>query len=239
MLPLMTSRPSRARRFLSIAVVACSLASPGVFAEWRGGIEGGTVVRDGGNATRLGLRLANDERPLTHSLYADWLNYERGNGYRVGYLPRYWFDEALYLFGEAEGRVDRPLAIDRGLLLLGGVGYRVFDSAVAGLGIELGGGARSTRFEPSVGAAEGVEESEGLGLARVSAFRELADLVRLELDAETLQGARLGELRAEAALAYRVAGGAIRLGYRVRRLSFEEADTLTDEETSVTFAYGF
>ena len=187
----------------ALVVVLASLCPAVANAEWNGGVEGGTVVSDGESATRIRGRLDEDSRPLTHSLYADWLNYGGGNGYRVGYVPRYWFDEKLYLFGEAEGRVDRPLRIERGALLLGGVGYRlarqrrcrrsVWSSARAG---------EARTFEALPGETEGAEESEGLAVARLSAFREVAERVRLELDLDALQGSTLGELRAEGGLAY-------------------------------------
>ena len=227
-------RPALAVAFAT--ALSGALVAPPLAAEWDGGVQGGAVVRDGESATRLRARLSNDARPLTHSLYAEWVNYRRGNGYRVGYTPRFWFDERLYAFAELEGRIDRPLLIERGLLLLGGVGYRVFDSATAGLGVEIGAGARDTRFETEAG---GGEESEALGLLRTDAFREIADLVRLELDAQLLQGENLGELRAEAALAYRVGGGAVRVGYRLRRLSFDGGETIDDDDVSVSFTYGF
>ena len=219
------------------ALVAALSTAAG--AEWSGGVEGGTVVSGGESATRIRGRLDEDSRPLTHALYADWLNYGGGSGYRVGYVPRYWFDEKLYLFGEAEGRVDRPLRIERGALLLGGVGYRLHDSADAGIGVELGAGGRSTEFEALPGETEGAEESEGLAVARLSAFREVAERVRLELDLDALQGSTLGELRAEGGLAYRIAGGAVRLGVRYRRLDVDGGEAIDDTETSVGFTYGF
>lgn len=226
-------------RLVRTALAALSLLSAPALADWTGGIEGGTVSRGGENATRLRVRLEETARPLTQSLYAEWLSYADGSGYRAGYVPRYWFDPKLYAFAEAEGRVDRPLRIDRGARLLGGVGYRLHDDATTGLGIELGVGGRSTRFEPLPGESEGREDDEGLALVRVAAFRELAELIRLELDAEALQGTSLGEQRADASLAYRVAGGAIRLGVRYARVSFDEGDAIDDTQRSVSFTYGF
>jgi len=239
--PALRSRATpRVRLSLAVGLLVASGATP-VAAEWDLGIEGGTVIRDGSNATSLRLRATNDRRPLTQSVYAEWLRYSGGNGYRAGYLPRYWLDERLYAFGEAEGRVDRPIRIERGVSLVGGVGYRVYDSATAGLGVEVGGGGRSTRFEALPGESDGVEESEGLGVVRAGAFKELADVARLELDVDVLQGSRLGELRAEAALLYRVPGGAIRLGYRASRITFadDDIDAIDDTQASVGFTYGF
>ena len=236
-------------RFLPpfVVVVSLALASFPVAADWSGGVEGGTVVRDGGNASRLRLTLRNDARPFSQSLYADWLRYDDGSGYRVGYLPRYWLDEALYLFGEAELRADRPLGIERGLLGIAGAGYRLLDTATSGAGVELGLGARRIELDldgeagGDVDGADGVEtaETEALGLARAGLFHTLADTVRLELDVDLLQGERFGELAAEAGVAYRVSGGAVRLGYRVRRLSRDDAPTLEDDGVTASFTYGF
>jgi len=225
-----------------IGTALAAAASPAV-ADWTGGIEGGTVVRDGGNAVRLRLGLVNDDRPLSHNLYAEWLRYDDDNGYRVGYLPRFWVDERLYVFGELEGRVDRPLRIERQLLGVGGVGYSLYDSAERGLGAEVGAGVRSTRLEDesdtAAAAEEEDEESEGVVVLRAAAFQKIADLLRLELEGDAVQGERYGELHAEAALAYRVPGGAIKLGYRIRRLSFEDGPTLDDDDVSLAFTYGF
>ena len=211
-----------------------ALASGAAGADWSGGVEGGTVVRDGGSATRLSVSLVEDGRPLTHALRADWLRYDEGSGYRAAYVPRYWLSEALYLFGDLEARRDRPFGIEAGYRGIVGGGYRVLDTATQGLGVELGLGGRHTEFEL------GGEESEGLALARAAYRLTLVDDLRFGLDAEILQGETLGEVHAEASLAYRVpGGGAIRLGYRVRRLSRDGAPTIEDDAPSLSLTYGF
>jgi len=239
MLPMLEFFPRLPTALLAGALAgAAVLVAPPLAADWRFGAEGGAVVRDGDSATRLRLTLDNADRPLTHSLYAEAVFYSEGNGTRVGYRPRFWFDDSLYAFGDAEARIDRPLLIDRGLLLIGGVGYRLIDTPTTAVGVEVGAGARSTRFE-TIADEDPVEDTEGLVLLRADASRELADLLRIELDADVLQGETLGEIRAEVALSYRVSGGAVRLGYRVRRLSFDGGATVDDDDFSVGFTYGF
>jgi len=76
-------------------------------AQWNGGVEGGTVFRDGGTATRLRLKADKSE-----------------NIYEIGYRPRYWFTNKFYSFGEGSIRVDRPLLIDSQTLIVGGIGVR-------------------------------------------------------------------------------------------------------------------
>ena len=247
--PITTERPA-ARRALARLVACGALAvaasiSPGAGidaarADWRVGAEGGTVVRDGGNATRLGVSLVEETRPLTHALRADWLRYGGGNGFHASYVPRWWFDRALYAFGQLEARTDPPLGIDSGVLGIAGVGYRVIDTPTRALGVEAGAGARRTEFEADIaGDADGFTDSEGLVLLRGDFRQRIVDGLRLTVDAEALRGETLGELRAELALAYRVAGGAVRLGYRIRRLDRDGLPTLEDDAPSISFTVGF
>jgi len=54
---------------LALLLITASTAS----AEWQGGIEGGTEIRESGAATRLTLTLSNNVRPLSHHISADWI----------------------------------------------------------------------------------------------------------------------------------------------------------------------
>ena len=82
-----SAAPAARVPFLGTTLVVLSLLTAPALAEWSGGIEGGAVSRGGESATRLRVRLDESTRPLTQSLYAEWLSYADGNGYRAGYVP--------------------------------------------------------------------------------------------------------------------------------------------------------
>jgi len=85
------------RRSWQTVVFACaalvlSCAAADVSAEWRGSVEGGAQLGSNSSSTRLRLVLRNDQRPLTHYVYAEWLQSGANNdSYAIGYNPRYWF----------------------------------------------------------------------------------------------------------------------------------------------------
>jgi putative salt-induced outer membrane protein YdiY len=203
-------------------------------AEWSGGVEGGTVIQDAGNATRLRLKLTNNDRPLSHYIYADWLQSGGGgDSYSVGYNPRYWLSQSLYLLGEARVRVVKPLAIDRESLLILGVGNQFIASGEQSLWAEIGAGQRATRFE------DNSDSNETIALARAGYFQIIAEQLRLELDVNALQGEEIGEIDAEAGIAWRLGTGAVKYSYRTRRIKVDGLPAVTDSDSFVSFTYGF
>lgn len=220
---------------LALALTIPTLVS----ADWDGGITGGTVIRDGSSATRLRLSLVQDERPLTHALYAEWIDYTEGSGYRLGYLPRFWVDEKLYLFGEGELRVDKPLGIESGYLAAGGVGYRLFDTAERSLDVEVGAGLRGTTFENPEGGDDNDDDSESIALARVRFDQRLFNRLRADADAFVIEGERVGEQAADVGITWLVGDGGVRAGYQVRRLTQGDLPAITDDSTSLSLTYGF
>ncbi|MEE9320118.1 MAG: DUF481 domain-containing protein [Granulosicoccus sp.] len=224
------------RSFLVLPLLAIGTAiMPAVgSADWSGDIEGGTVIRDAGNSTRLRLTLANQVRPFTQDIYVEWLrDSDGGNSYQAGYVPRYWFTDNLYGFGEGRYRVDKPLAIDRELLLLTGVGVRFLNTAEHSLFAELGAGIRDTTFDSDL------ETSEELVIARAGFFQELAEQLRFEVNANGVHGETIDEAQAEASVALRVPGGAVRYTYRTRLIKIGDQPSLTDSDSFVSFTYGF
>lgn len=207
-------------------------------ADWSGGIEGGTVLNgDGGNATRLRLKLSNNVKPLSHYIYADWIRDELGNNFEVGYKPRYWFGDALYLFGEVRARQDKPRFIDRELFGLTGVGVEFLSSDTQSLFAELGVGYRTTEFESEFGNE--LENSDTTGVARVGFKQIFADLLSFELDADTDVSDTISSSTAEAGIAVRVSGGALKYSYRTRRFEADGSDAITSSDSFVSFNYGF
>ena len=203
-------------------------------AQWSGGIEGGQVLRDDGTATRLRLRANNSSRPLSHFIYADWIRADTGgNIFEVGYRPRYWFTNKFYTFGEGSVRVDRPLLIDNQQLILGGVGYRLFSAPGKFLYAEVGLGARTTEF------IDGTDSDDSLGVLRAGYLQVLSELFRLEFDLDVIDGESLLQTTAEAGISVRIPGGALKYSYRFRRVDPENGDTVEDDDTFLSFSYGF
>lgn len=203
-------------------------------AAWSGGLEGGTVFRDGGNATRLRLKLQNPTRPWSQYLYVDWIRGgSGGNSYEAGYLPRYWFNNNFYSFGEISVGVDDPLSIDRERQLAAGVGYQLRPAKGQFLSLEAGAAFQQTEF------SNGTEADDTLGLLRADFSQVLSNLLRLELDLDYTDGESLSQATAEASIAIRVPSGAIKFSYRTRRISPDNGDTIEDEDSFVSFSYGF
>ena len=204
------------------------------YAAWSGGLEGGTVFRDGGNATRLRLKLQNPVRPWSHYLYVDWIRGGGGgNSYEAGYLPRYWFDNNFYTFGEASVRVDDPLSIDRQRQFVAGLGYQWRPLKNQFISVEAGAAHQRTEFRNAA------DVDDTLGLLRADFSQVLSNLLRLELDLDYTDGEALRQATAEASIAIRVPSGAIKFSYRTRRISPDNADTIEDSDSFVSFRYGF
>lgn len=202
-------------------------------AAWDFNVEGGAVIRDDGNATKLRLRLFNNDRPLNQSIYADWYRTENGdNSYEIGYLPRYWLGTAFYVFGEASLRVDKPLAIDQETQAVVGVGNQFLATDTQALWGEIGVGQRNIEF------SNDVSNDETFALARGGYRQSLTDLLRIELDADIIQSDTLTESSAEAGIVLHTDGGAIKVSYRTRRLKADGQETLTDSESFISFNYG-
>lgn len=220
---------------LLVASLLIAGASSRSEAEWSGGVEGGTVVDSSGNQTRLRLTLSNNARPFSQYIYAEWLSGNNGeDGYAVGYNPRYWLTDTYYVFGESKYRVDKAFDIDQEIRLLAGLGGQFINSDEQGLYVELGLGSTSIEFTSQS------ETSQGLGLARLGYFRQVADIVKLDLE---LYGSRsedeLTEFNSEAGISLRIPGGAIRYAYRTRSIRIADEDRVSVSDSFVSYTYGF
>lgn len=219
---------------LSVAL-ACSAAPASVFAEWTGGVEGGSVVRDGNNATRLRGHLSLNERPLSHYLYAEWYRFEE-NSIELGYKPRYWLTDKLYTFGDARVRLEKALGIDRDTLLVGGVGMQLVATARQQLWLEAGIGYRMTVFTPETGLED---KDEPVGTVRGGASQVLSDLFRLQLDGDVFSSPGYTQSQVEAGISMRIPQGAVKLSHRLRRTDIDGLEAVNDSETGISFTVGF
>lgn len=220
---------------VSLFFFMCSWQS--AHADWSGGLEGGSVVRDSGTATRLRLVLRNDNRPLNQLVYAEWLNGGTDdNSYAIGYNPRYWLDDTFYLFGESSVGVDEPLNIDRDIQLVVGVGGQFLASSTQGLYAQIGVGGRSLEFDFDDDAV-----TQTLGLVRVGYYREFLDLFKFDIDVSGSSSSEdVTEANIDTGLSTRVGSGAVRVGYRSRYLKADgDASSQTDDDVEISFVYGF
>ena len=219
---------------LCVAVV-CSAAPVSVFAEWTGGIEGGSVVRDGDNATRLRGHLSLNERPLSHYLYAEWYRSDE-NSIELGYKPRYWLSDKLYTFGDGRLRLEKALGIDRDTLLIGGVGVQLIATARQQLWLEAGIGYRMIDFTSETGLEDADEQ---VGTVRGGASQVLSDLFKLQLDGDVFSSPTYTQSQLEAGISMRIPQGAIKLSHRLRRVDIDGLDAVDDSDTAVSFTVGF
>ena len=237
----------------AIAIVAVAALGPAsVRADWSGGVEGGATIGED-DGTLLRATLTEDGRPLTHSLFADWVRRgDAGDAWRIGYVPRYWFAPRLYGFAEGQLRGDGALGIDVEARALAGVGARgALGAGVSGYA-EVGVGAVRTDFDdpcddvdplaggPCAGAgADDDVETGALGVLRAGASATLAERVRLSLDADAERRADASELRAEAGAALRAGAGSLSVTLRTRRLIRDGAEAASATETVVGYSFGF
>lgn len=233
-LTLSTSR--RWANSAAIGLLSTALLIQPVSAEWTGGVEGGTVVRDSGSATRLRLVLRNDTRPLSHYMYAEWLRASAGgNSYSIGYNPRYWFNRTYYTFGESEFRVEQAFGIDQEVRLLGGVGGQFLNTEQQSLFMEVGVGGRSIEFSDADEAS-----NEALGVARLGYFRTFFDAVKIDLNLSSSRSSEeIDQATGEIGLSLRIPNGVVRVAHRSRYQKVGDNDALTDDDSFVSFGYSF
>lgn len=223
-------------RFLRLALlILVTVPATTVLAEWSGGVEGGTTVRNGDSATRIRVNASLEERPLSHHLYAEWIRATQ-NSYELGYKPKYWFTNKVYGFGEGRIRIDDALSIDRDTLILSGAGIQLVATNSRYASFEAGVGYRLIDYAPAV---ELEEVGEGVATLRGRASQVLSDLFKLELDSDVFKSESLMESRVEVGVSTRLGQGAIKLSYKIRRVDSNGFNVLDDADSAVTFTLGF
>ena len=219
-----------------LALLICATVLPATtWAEWTGGIEGGSVIRDGDSATRIRVRASLDERPLSHYLYAEWVRSDTSS-YEFGYKPRYWFTSKVYGFGEGRLRIEDALSIDRDTLLLGGAGIQLVATKARQVSFEAGVGYQLIDYAEDTGLDE---VGEGVGTLRGYASQTLSHLFKLELDADVFSSQSYLQSQLEAGVSMRLQQGAIKVSHRIRRVDIDGLDTINDSDTAVAFTVGF
>ena len=219
-----------------LVLLLCTLLLPVANGEeWTGGVEGGSVIRDGDSATRLRLVASLDERPLSHYVYAEWVRSDTSS-YELGYKPRYWFSDNVYSFGEGRLRLDDAVSIDRDTLILGGLGIQLVATAARQVSLEAGLGYQLIDYAEETGLDE---VGSGVGVVRGYASQILSDLFRVELNANVFTSDSYFESNLEAGVSMRLAQGAIKVSHRIRRIDSDGLAELDDSDTVVAFTVGF
>ena len=222
---------------LTVVLAIPTIAVPvSVRADWSGDIEGGTVIQGEGNGSLIRFKMSNSERPLSQQIYADWIRGNSGNNScKVGYLPRYWFSEQIYAFGDASLRTAKFEDIDQQSNLFAGLGIQLLNTATTTLYAEAGAGQTSTKFR----TAGVLDQDTDSTVARVGASQVLTDFFKLELDGDYSTSDLLDKTTAEAGISFRVPGGAIKYTYRVFNTKRPDQPAVDTTDSFVSFSYSF
>jgi len=204
-------------------------------AEWTGGIEGSTVLQGQDNGTKIRFKATNNTRPLSQLVYADWIRGENNsNSYEVGYQPKYWLGDKLYLFGDASMQQAKSQQIDRKLAAQAGAGFQLLQTELTQLSIEAGLGRTITEFTD---VDEKLETDSSLVSA--TATHLLAEYLKLDLTADYNKGDELVQTTLEAALSLNVVGGAIKYSYQIENSEVGDADSVERKSSSISYSYTF
>lgn len=231
---------SNISRTIGSLVIACGMLTLPTLshADWTGGIEGGTVIDGDDSGTRLRFKATNNERPFSQQVYADWIQ-GNGNGYEIGYIPKYWFTDKAYAFAEGSLRTAKLQLIDREARVLGGLGIQLVSTATQSLFAEAGVGQVQTKFTTLDFNGENATADSQIAQARFGAVQTLSELIRFELDGIYATAEDLIQSSVEAGISLAVPGGAIKYSYRLRTTEIGDAEPVDTKDSSVSFTYGF
>ncbi len=219
----------------SALTLAVAMLSPSVAkAEWSGGLSGGAVIRDGAQSNRIRLSLSNDTRPLSHHIYADWIQSRGEDSYELGYRPRYWVTEKLYGLVDLSFRTDPVININRETTEAIGVGYQFLGNSQQSAVAEVAVGARQITF-----SAPGLEDlSQPFARLRGNYTHVLTDIARFRLDLATIVSEDVQETSAEVGATVDFGTFAVNVGYRIIEQRIEGLPTISDDTVTLSFSYG-
>ncbi len=227
---------ARSLPWFTTALLIC-LTAP-LEANWRGGVEGGTEIRKSGAATRLTLTLSNDSRPLSQYINADWIrDASGGNGYRLGYVPRYWFNDTLYGFAEGRFRVDEPIGVESEARVLTGAGLLWTPAENAYVSAEAGVGGR--RLELNNLFTDTEITTEALGVLRASTAIQFLGAFKADASADIAGSSEGVDGITEAGISVLIPGGSLRYALQTRWLNLDSGDTARISETFISYGYRF
>jgi len=232
-----TTRTNAAHAYLAVTTVfAVSLFSTAAYAEWTGGIEGGTRKSDSETVTELKFKAVNNDKPLSHSVYASWLRGEKKSAYELGYKPSYWFNDFIYGFGEGTYTTSTAENIDNTTELFGGVGIQLIQTDSQELYAEAGTGQVTVNGKLADGSD--LSDKQNYSAARARAKQVISDLVKLEITGDYRTAEKIDTTELNAGIAFRVAQGALKYTYRIIKNDANGVKTDSDESI-VSFEYSF
>lgn len=225
------------RAQIALFVVSLPLSAN---AEWTGGVEGGTVLDGENPSTSLELILKNQSRPFSQEINAEWLSNQDGfNTYELSYEPKYWFTEMTYAFGEGAIKTFGSASLDDYQRLLGGgLGIELINTATQNLYAEVGAYqvtsiVAATEFSPEFNEAV---VSSGF---TVGGTQTIADLIKLEVDAEYLTSDNIDVSAAEAGISVRIPNGALKYSFNYTSSTIGNQDPISNSSSSISVKYNF
>lgn len=222
-----------------LAILAITLPLS-VSAEWTGGVEGGTVLDGENPKTSLELILKNQDRPFSQEINAEWLSDSDGyNTYELSYEPKYWFSDMTYAFGEGAIKTFGAASLDDYQRLLGGgVGIELINTDTQNLFAEVGVFQVTSIVAATELSAEFNESVVSSGFA-VGGTQLIADLIKLEIDAEYLTSDNLDVSTAEAGISVKIPNGALKYSFNYISSTIGEAESIENSSSSISVKYNF
>jgi len=204
------------------------------FADWTGGVEAGARI---GSDERPALRFyaSNQNDPLSHYLYLDWMRESGGSSYRIGYNPNWRISHSIYSFGKFSLEQDDPGEVEREIDALVGIGNNLFQRGNTRVKIEAGIGARQLRYSDS-----STETEDGFVFIGAGLTSSLLALLRFDASVSTKVGDGQTTIDSEAGVSIPIGPGtALRYVYTAKRYNLDNADNIVSEDSFFKLTYGF
>jgi len=217
-------------------LILASLLLPAMAsAEWKSDIEGSAVLQGQTKGTKLRFKATNDTRPFSQVVYADWIRGDNSsNTYEIGYEPKYWLGDKLYLFGDASMQQAKSLQIDREIAAQGGAGIQLLQTDITQISVEAGMGRTITEFTD-----ENDKLERDVSSVSANATTLLTEFLKLNLTADYNKGEVITQRTVEAALSLSVVGGAIKYSYQIENIDSDDTDSIEQKSSSVSYSYSF
>lgn len=221
---------SRISALLSVVALFSTTAS----ANWSGGLEAGTQLGSG-ESPALRLYLQNQDVPLSHYLFLDWIHESGSSRYRLGYNPTYTISQSVFSFAQFSIEQDDPGGIEQELNARAGLGNNIYRTRNNQLTLRAGIGGSSQKF------ADGSEETDGYLFAGGLFTSKLIGLLKLDAVLESRVAESQTVSTGEAGISLRIGpNSALKYAYTVKRYDFDSGrEDIVDEDTFVTVTYGF
>lgn len=233
----MIKNKNNATAALTLALITLPISAN---AEWTGVVEGGKILDGDSQDTRIELILSNNQRPFSQQITAEWIQANRGSdNFEIAYLPRYWFSDVAYVFGEGSLRTLDSLSLDNYQRALeAGLGIQLVNSATQTLQAEISA-IHVTSIMEATPITDELDESVVFTGVELRGSQLISDVLKLELDTDYVTSDNLDTGTAEAGILYRINTGAIKYSYRYQITTIGDADAVSNTNSAVSFLYSF